>query len=52
MPKKRKGPYRCEEDKIDLTEDRVKDMLKFAVEREYYEKAAILRDFLKNKIKV
>ena len=39
------------EDKIDLTEDRVKDMLKFAVEREYYEKAAILRDFLKNKNK-
>jgi hypothetical protein len=39
------------EDKIDFTEDRVKDMLKFAVEREYYEKAAILRDFLKNKNK-
>ena len=37
------------EDKIEFTEDRVKDMLKFAIEREYYEKAAILRDFLKNK---
>ena len=37
------------EDKIEFTEDRVKDMLKFAIEREYYEKAAILRNFLKNK---
>jgi len=33
-------------DKIEFTEDRVKDMLKFAVEREYYEKAVILRNFL------
>ena len=37
------------EDKIEFSEDRVKDMLKFAIEREYYEKAAILRNFLKNK---
>ena len=37
------------EDKIEFTEDRVKDMLKFAIEREYYEKAAILRNFLKIK---
>ena len=35
-------------DKIEFTEDRVKDMLKFAVEREYYEKAVILRNFLKS----
>lgn len=35
-------------DKIEFTEDRVKDMLKFAVEREYYEKAAILSNFLKS----
>ena len=33
-------------DKIEFTEDKVKDMLKFAVEREYYEKAVILRNFL------
>ena len=32
--------------KIVLTEDILKDMLKFAVKKEYYEKAAILRDFL------
>ena len=37
------------ENKIEFTEDRVKEMLKFAIEREYYEKAAILRNFLKNK---
>ena len=37
------------EDKIEFTKDRVKDMLKFAIEREYYEKAAILRNFLKSK---
>jgi hypothetical protein len=35
-------------DKIEFTEDRVKDMLKFAVEREYYEKAVILSNFLKS----
>ena len=35
-------------DKIEYTEDGVKDMLKFAVEREYYEKAVILRNFLKS----
>jgi len=33
-------------DKIVLTEDILRDMLKFAVKKEYYEKAAILRDFL------
>ena len=32
---------------IDFSKDTVKDMLEFAVEREYYEKAAILRDYLK-----
>lgn len=37
-------------DKIEFTEDTVKDMLKFAVEREYYEKAAILRNFLEGVI--
>ncbi len=35
-------------DKLEFTEDRVKDMLKFAVEREYYEKAVILSNFLKS----
>ena len=35
-------------DKIEFTEGKVKDMLKFAVEREYYEKAVILRNFLKS----
>ena len=35
-------------DKIEFTEDRIKDMLDFAIEREYYEKAAILRNFLKS----
>ena len=33
-------------DKIEFTKDKVKDMLKFAVERECYEKAVILRNFL------
>ena len=37
-------------DKIVLTEDILRDMLKFAVKKEYYEKAAILRDFLTQKI--
>ena len=32
---------------INFSKDTVKDMLEFAVEREYYEKAAILRDYLK-----
>lgn len=35
--------------KIVLTEDILRDMLKFAVKKEYYEKAAILRDFLTQK---
>ena len=35
------------EDKLSYTEDTVRDMLEFAVEKEYYEKAAILKDFLK-----
>lgn len=39
--------HNLEKGKIEFTEDRVKDMLKFAVEREYYEKAVILRDLLK-----
>lgn len=38
--------HNLEEDKIDFSEDRVKDMLKFAIEREYYEKAAILKRYL------
>jgi protein-arginine kinase activator protein McsA len=29
-----------------MTKEIIKDMLKFAIEKEYYEKAAILRDFL------
>ena len=33
-------------DKIVFTKDILKDMLKFAIEKEYYEKAVILRDFL------
>jgi len=35
-------------DKIEFTEDTVKDMLKFAIEREYYEKAEILKTCLDN----
>lgn len=37
-----------EKDKIEFTEDMVKDMLKFAVEKEYYEKAAILKTYLES----
>jgi hypothetical protein len=35
-------------DKIEFTEDIIKDMLKFAIEREYYEKAALLKTHLDN----
>ena len=35
-----------QEDKISFTEDTVRDMLEFAVEREYYEKAALLHTYL------
>ena len=37
-------------DKIEFTECQIKDMLKFAIEREYYEKAAILKSYLDNHI--
>ena len=36
------------EDKISFTEDTLRDMLEFAIEREYYEKAIILREYLKS----
>jgi len=35
-------------DKIEFTEDRIKDMLDFAIKNEYYEKAAILKTYLDN----
>jgi len=35
-------------DKIEFTEDRIKDMLDFAVKNEYYEKAEILKTYLDN----
>ena len=35
-------------DKIEFTKDTVKDMLEFAVEREYFEKAALLKAYLEN----
>jgi len=38
------------EDKISFTEDTLTDMLKFAIENEYYEKAAILKSYLDNHI--
>ena len=34
-------------DKIEFTEDMVKDMLDFAIKNEYYEKASILHTYLK-----
>tara|TARA_R110002126_G_scaffold278017_2_gene424196 strand:- start:1104 stop:1355 length:252 start_codon:yes stop_codon:yes gene_type:complete len=40
-----------EEGKIAFSLDMVKNMLEFAVGREYYEKASILRDFIKIKNK-
>ena len=36
------------EDKISFTEDTVRDMLAFAVEREYYDKAALLHTYLES----
>ena len=42
--------HNLEEDKIDFSEDRVRDMLKFAIEKEYYEKAALLKRYLDNHI--
>lgn len=39
--------YNLEESKLDFTEDTLKDMLRFAIENEYYEKASMIRDFLK-----
>ena len=35
-------------DKIEFTKDTVKDMLEFAVAREYFEKAALLQAYLEN----
>mgnify|MGYP001221123104 CR=1 FL=1 len=35
-------------DKISFTEDTVRDMLAFAVEREYYDKAALLHTYLES----
>lgn len=37
-------------DKIEFTEDRIKDMLDFTVKNEYYEKAALLKTYLDNQI--
>ena len=37
-----------QEEKISFTEDTVRDMLEFAVEREYYEKAALLHTYLES----
>ena len=36
------------EDKISFTEDTLRDMLEFAIEKEYYEKAAILHTYLES----
>jgi len=36
------------EDKISFTEGTVRDMLEFAIEKEYYEKAAILHTYLES----
>ena len=38
-----------QEEKIEFSKNTLTDMLRFAIDREYYEKAAILRNFLKNK---
>jgi protein-arginine kinase activator protein McsA len=35
-----------QEEKIEFSKNTLTDMLRFAIEREYYEKAAILRDLL------
>jgi hypothetical protein len=36
------------EDKISFTEGTLRDMLKFAIEKEYYEKAAIIHTYLES----
>jgi len=36
------------EDKISFTEGTLRDMLEFAIEKEYYEKAAILHTYLES----
>ena len=36
------------EDKISFTEGTVRDMLEFAIEKEYYEKAVILHTYLES----
>lgn len=36
-----------QEEKIEFSKDTIRDMLEFAVEREYYEKAALLHTYLK-----
>ena len=36
------------EDKISFTEGTVRDMLEFAIEKEYYEKAALLHTYLES----
>lgn len=36
------------ESRIDFSTDTLKDMLRFAVEREYYEQAALLKTYLDN----
>ncbi len=35
-----------QEEKIEFSKDTIRDMLEFAVEREYYEKAALLHTYL------
>jgi len=37
-----------EESRIDFSTGTLKDMLRFAIEREYYEKAALLKTYLDN----
>ena len=39
-----------QEEKIEFSKDTLTDMLKFAIEKEYYEKAAILKSYLDNHI--
>ena len=40
--------YNLEESRIDFSIDTLKDMLEFAVEKEYYEKAALLKTYLES----
>jgi protein-arginine kinase activator protein McsA len=40
--------YNLEESRIDFSIDTLKDMLEFAVEKEYYEKAALLKTHLES----